>query len=118
MSEYKELNTEGCRRVFVRECKIGLAMILAFPLIFLLKIPGLIIFILVVGIGLSLFVRGFIKDFAGSKGFGFRCPECGHEFYLQTLKFFLTPGVGLNKYVKCPRCGKRAMLMVLKEVNE
>jgi DNA-directed RNA polymerase subunit RPC12/RpoP len=118
MSGYKELDKEDYKRLFIRECKIGIVMILAFPLIFLMKIPGLIIFLLIVGLCLFLFVRGLIKDFASSKGFSFRCPECGHEFYLHILKFFITPGVSLNKYTKCPRCRTRSMMMVLKEVNE
>jgi DNA-directed RNA polymerase subunit RPC12/RpoP len=54
--------------------------------------------------------------------FGYRCPNCGHEFAISTVTDFVSPH-GLSKrggwkYLKCPQCHERIRAMVIKKNNK
>ena len=53
-----------------------------------------------------------------SKHEHFRCPSCGYSFKPSTLKLILsgTSGsVGNTKMLKCPHCGEKEVMDVVKE---
>jgi DNA-directed RNA polymerase subunit RPC12/RpoP len=49
-----------------------------------------------------------------AKNFDYLCPGCGEVFEVSTLKNFISPNVMNKKYLKCPRCRKRAWADILK----
>ncbi|MGB9938882.1 hypothetical protein [Methanosarcina sp.] len=58
--------------------------------------------------GLALLVAWHAKNFA------YLCPGCGEVFEISTLEDFLSPNGVNKKYLRCPRCGKRAWADILK----
>lgn len=49
-----------------------------------------------------------------AKNFVYLCPRCGEVFEISTLEDFIRPNSVNKKYLRCPRCGKRAWADILK----
>lgn len=61
-----------------------------------------------------------------SRGYGYRCTSCKHEFQVSPMKnFFSMSSVGKRKdgtyyaykWMVCPKCGKRTKALVLKKAD-
>jgi hypothetical protein len=66
------------------------------------------LWLLIIGGGLALLVVWHTKNFA------YRCPRCDKVFEVSAIEEFLGP-TGINaKYLKCPKCGKRAWVEMLR----
>jgi predicted RNA-binding Zn-ribbon protein involved in translation (DUF1610 family) len=64
--------------------------------------------LLIVLAGLAVLVAWHAKNFA------YMCPKCSEVFEASALEDFLGPN-GLNKkYMKCPKCGKRAWAKIMR----
>ena len=51
-----------------------------------------------------------------AKNYTYICPKCGEVFEVSALKDFLGPNSINKKYLKCPKCRKRAWDEIL-EIN-
>src|SRR5674536_67710 len=70
---------------------------------FLLQLSGARYFwLLIVVAGMALLVAWHAENFA------YICPKCGAVFEISGLKDFLGPNSITKKYLKCPKCKKRA----------
>lgn len=49
-----------------------------------------------------------------AKNFAYLCPGCGEVFKVSTLKGFISPNGVNKKYLRCPRCGKKAWADMLR----
>ena len=49
-----------------------------------------------------------------ARNFAYLCPGCGEVFEVTALEDFLGPNGGNKKYLKCPKCGKRAWADILR----
>ncbi|MCC4767178.1 hypothetical protein FXW07_11250 [Methanosarcina sp. DH1] len=49
-----------------------------------------------------------------TKNFAYLCPGCGEVFEVSTLEDFISPNGVNKKYLRCPRCGKRAWADILR----
>ncbi|WP_011305839.1 hypothetical protein [Methanosarcina barkeri] len=49
-----------------------------------------------------------------AKNFAYLCPGCGEVFKVSTLEDFISPNGENKKYLRCPRCGKRAWADILR----
>ena len=49
-----------------------------------------------------------------AKNFSYLCPRCGEVFEVSKLEDFISPNGMNKKYLRCPRCGKRAWTEVLR----
>lgn len=45
--------------------------------------------------------------------FGYRCPQCSHQFRLSAWADLISPNSVSTKFVKCPACGRRAWMEAL-----
>ena len=66
------------------------------------------LWLLMVAAGTSLLVAWHAKNFV------YVCPKCGEVFEVSALKDFLGPNSITKKYLKCPKCRKRAWAEILK----
>jgi DNA-directed RNA polymerase subunit RPC12/RpoP len=64
--------------------------------------------LLVVAAAMALLVAWHAKNFA------YICPKCGELFEVSALDDFLGPNSLNKKYLKCPKCSKRAWAEILK----
>jgi uncharacterized protein with PIN domain len=48
------------------------------------------------------------------KNFAYRCPVCGEVFEISATENFLGPNGVNKKYLKCPKCGKRGWVEILR----
>jgi len=72
-------------------------------------LPGYWYFwLLIVVVGVALLVAWHAKNFA------YCCPGCGEVFEISALEDFLGPNGVNKKYLKCPKCGKRAWAEILR----
>ena len=53
-----------------------------------------------------------------TKNFAYLCPGCGEVFEVSTLEDFISPNGVNKKYLRCPRCGKRAWADILRIKEE
>lgn len=54
-----------------------------------------------------------------SKNYYFVCPHCGNKFKASTKKLMLTPHVMDEINLKCPKCGKKNYMKMIKgKLNE
>lgn len=49
-----------------------------------------------------------------AKGFAYLCPGCGEVFEVSTLEDIISPNGVNKKYLRCPRCGKKAWADILR----
>ena len=49
-----------------------------------------------------------------TKNFAYRCPGCGEVFEISTFEDLLGPNSINKKYLKCPKCRKRAWAEILR----
>ncbi len=63
--------------------------------------------LIVVG-GMTLIVTWHAKNFA------YRCPGCGEIFEVSAMEDFFGPNGVNKKYLRCPKCGKRAWAEILR----
>lgn len=83
---------------------IAVIMILSFFLL-----PGYwYLWLIIVAGGLALLVAWHARNFA------YLCPGCGEVFEISTLENFISPNGVNKKYLRCPRCGKRAWADILR----
>ena len=86
-----------------------LAFVAVIVILSVFLLPGYwYLWLLVIGGGVALLAEWHAKNFA------YRCPACGEVFEVSTLEDFLGPDVVNKKYLKCPKCGKRAWTDILK----
>ena len=64
--------------------------------------------LLIVVAGMALLVAWHAENFA------YICPKCGAVFEISALKDFLGPNSITKKYLKCPKCKKRAWAEILR----
>jgi DNA-directed RNA polymerase subunit RPC12/RpoP len=67
--------------------------------------------LLVVIPGVWLLLRWMSRDWA------YRCPHCGEAFQLTILDQFKAFNMGDERNVRCPRCGQRSWVKVLRKVG-
>ncbi len=66
------------------------------------------LWLIVIIVSLVLLVAWHAKNFA------YLCPGCGEVFEISTLEDFLAPNGVNKKYLRCPKCGKRAWADILR----
>jgi len=66
------------------------------------------LWLMIIAGGLALIVVWHAKNFS------YLCPECGGVFEVSKLEDFLSPNGVNKKYLRCPRCGKRAWADILR----
>jgi hypothetical protein len=49
-----------------------------------------------------------------TRNFAYRCPVCGEVFEISAMENFLGPNGVNKKYLKCPKCGKRGWVEILR----
>jgi DNA-directed RNA polymerase subunit RPC12/RpoP len=59
-----------------------------------------------------LFIGGIVAGVGAlavwhAASFGYRCPECKHEFEIPAWKDLISPHIGSTKYLRCPGCGRK-----------
>lgn len=64
--------------------------------------------LLIVVAGLAFLVAWHAKNFA------YICPNCGDVFEISVLDDLLGPSGVNKKYLKCPKCGKRAWAKIMR----
>lgn len=113
MNQYRETKKEDWTKTIINVLIFSAVIIIG--AILLLPVYWPVWFIVVIG-GLFLLVRWHTKNFA------YRCSECGHEFEISAFTNFIslqTLGKGGGwKYLKCPKCQKRAKAAVLKKIKK
>jgi len=86
-----------------------LIFVMTLGLFSIFLLPGYWYFwLLIVAVELALLVAWHAKNFA------YRCPRCGEVFEISTLGDFLGPNGVNKKYLKCPKCRKKAWAEVLR----
>ncbi len=66
------------------------------------------LWLMIIAGGLALLVAWHARNFA------YLCPGCGEVFEVSKLEDFLSPNGVNKKYLRCPRCGKRAWADILR----
>jgi len=66
------------------------------------------LWLIVIAGSLALLVAWHAKNFA------YLCPGCGEVFEISALDDFLGPNGVNKKYLRCPKCGKRAWADILR----
>jgi uncharacterized C2H2 Zn-finger protein len=64
--------------------------------------------ILIIAVELLLIVSWHAKNFS------YRCPKCDQVFEISTIQDVISPNGVNKKYLKCPKCRKRAWAEVLR----
>jgi DNA-directed RNA polymerase subunit RPC12/RpoP len=53
-----------------------------------------------------------------ARAWAYRCPQCGELFQLTALGQFTAINMGDERNVKCPKCGKRNWVKVLRKSRD
>ena len=129
MNQHEELTTEEWNRLRLFRGLVTVAVIgglAAFmSLIRIDFLAGLIVFLLLESIGLFFFPMWLVKTYAP---FVLRCPECGHEFEIPTVRFLfsyvaasplrlLEGGKGWVLF-QCPKCGEESRKIWIKKIGQ
>lgn len=86
-----------------------LASIAVIVIILEFLLPGRwYLWLLVSGGGIALLATWHARNFA------YRCPACNRIFEVSTLEDFLGPNGVNKKYLRCPKCGKRAWADIMR----
>jgi predicted RNA-binding Zn-ribbon protein involved in translation (DUF1610 family) len=52
-----------------------------------------------------------------ARAWAYRCPNCGEVFQLSPLGQFTAVNMGDERNVKCPSCGKRSWMKILRRIR-
>jgi DNA-directed RNA polymerase subunit RPC12/RpoP len=91
---------------------LGMALIFVGAAAFLANWYGAgVASLLLVVPGILLLLRWMARAFA------YRCPECGELFQLTMLGQFTAINMGDERSVRCPKCGVRSWVKILRRIG-